>query len=171
MGDVGGKDLQDILSGIEYVIAQGWVDGNRLAIGGWSNGGFLSAWAVTQTTRFKAALMGAGISDWLNMHAQTNIPDADVLQLVVNPLDQPDVYSQHSPITFASRVQTPTLILHGENDPVVPVAQAYTFYRALRERDVPVETVIYPREGHGLSEWEHSIDAEHRLLRWLQRYV
>lgn len=171
MGDVGGKDLQDILAGIDYLIAQGLVDGNRLSIGGWSNGGFLSAWAVTQTTRFKAAMMGAGISDWLNMHAQTNIPDADVLQLVVDPLEQPEVYHRHSPITFASRVRTPTLILHGENDPAVPVAQAYTFYRALRERNVPVEMAIYPREGHGLSEWEHIIDADHRLLRWLERYA
>ncbi|MEO6892040.1 MAG: S9 family peptidase [Ktedonobacteraceae bacterium] len=171
MGDVGGKDLQDILAGIDYVIAQGWADGERLAIGGWSNGGFLAAWAVTQSTRFKAAVMGAGISDWLNMHAQTNIPDADVLQLIVDPLEQPDVYHQHSPITFAKRVTTPTLILHGETDPGVPVAQAYAFYRALCERHVPVEMAIYPREGHGLSEPEHGIDADNRVLRWLERYV
>jgi len=171
MGDMGGKDLQDILSGIDYLIAQGLIDGNRLAIGGWSNGGFLSAWAVTQTTRFKAAMMGAGISDWLNMHAQTNIPDADALMLLVDSLDQPEVYYQHSPMTFASRVRTPTLILHGENDPCVPVAQAYAFYRALVERNVPVEMAIYPREGHGLGEWDHIIDADRRLLRWLERYV
>ncbi len=171
MGDVGGKDLQDIMAGIDYLIAQGRVDGNRLAIGGWSNGGFLTAWAVTQTTRFKAAMMGAGVSDWLNMHAQTNISDADVLMLAVDPLEQPEVYNQHSPMTFASRVRTPTLILHGENDPAVPVAQAYAFYRALCERNVPVEMAIYPREGHGMDEREHIIDSEHRLLRWLERYV
>ena len=171
MGDVGGKDLQDILSGIDYLIAEGLVDGNRLAIGGWSNGGFLSAWAVTQTTRFKAAMMGAGISDWLNMHAQTNIPGADVLQLIIDPLEQPEVYLQHLPMTFASRVKTPTLILHGENDPCVPVAQAYAFYRALCERNVPVEMAVYPREGHGVSEWDHAVDADHRLLRWLELYV
>lgn len=171
MGDVGGKDFQDILFGIDYLIAQGLVNGNRLAIGGWSNGGFLSAWAITQTTRFKAAMVGAGISDWLNMHAQTNIPDADILQLGVDPLEQPDVYRQHSPLTYASRVRTPTLILHGENDPAVPAAQAYAFYRALYERNVPVEMAIYPREGHELSEWKHVIDADRRLLRWLERYV
>jgi dipeptidyl aminopeptidase/acylaminoacyl peptidase len=171
MGDVGGKDLQDILFGIDYLIDQGLVDGNRLAIGGWSNGGFLSAWAVTQTTRFKAAMMGAGISDWFNMHAQTNIPDADLLMLTVDLLEQPEVYYQHSPMTFASRVKTPTLILHGENDPCVPVAQAYAFYRALSERNVPVEMAIYPREGHGLGEWDHIIDSDHRLLRWLEQYV
>jgi dipeptidyl aminopeptidase/acylaminoacyl peptidase len=171
MGDVGGNDLQDILAGVDYLIAQGLVDGGRLAIGGWSNGGFLSTWAVTQTTRFQAALMGAGICDWLNMHAQMNIPDADVLQLGVDPLEGPEVYHQHSPLTFASRVRTPTLILHGENDPAVPVAQAYGFYRAHCERQVPVELVIYPREGHGLREWAHIIDAAHRLVRWLDHYV
>ncbi|GAC1377976.1 MAG: S9 family peptidase [Ktedonobacteraceae bacterium] len=170
-GDMGGKDLQDILYGIEYLIKQGLVDGSRVAIGGWSNGGYLSAWAVTQTTRFKAAIVGAGITDWHNFHAQTNLADADMRQMAVDPLEQPEVYHRHSPITYAGRVTTPTLILHGENDPAVPVAQAYAFYRALRERNVPVELVVYPREGHGLSERAHVIDSEERLLHWLERYV
>lgn len=171
LGDMGGKDFQDIMAGIDYLIAQGLIDGNRLAIGGWSNGGYLSAWAVTQTTRFKAAVMGAGISDWHNMHAQTNIADADVLLLQADPLENPDAYRRSSPITYASRVTTPTLILHGENDPAVPVAQAYAFYRALCERNVPTELVVYPREGHGVSEREHLLDADARTLRWLEKYV
>ena len=171
MGDMGGKDLQDILSGVEYLAREGKVDGGRVAIGGWSNGGYLSAWAVTQTKRFKAAMMGAGISDWLNMHAQTNISDADVMMMGADPLENPDAYYRSSPITFAGRAQTPTLILHGEDDPAVPVAQAYAFYRALRERDVPVECVVYPREGHGLGEWDHLRDATERQLRWFETYV
>ncbi|HEY6408563.1 MAG TPA: prolyl oligopeptidase family serine peptidase, partial [Ktedonobacteraceae bacterium] len=171
LGDMGGKDFQDILYGIDYLVERGLVDGNRLAIGGWSNGGYLAAWAVTQTTRFKAAIMGAGISDWHNMHAQTNIADADVLLLGVSPLENPEVYRKHSPITYAAQVITPTLILHGEADPAVPVAQAYAFYRALRERNVPVELVVYPREGHGVSERAHVLDADERLLRWLERYL
>ncbi|MBO0791437.1 MAG: S9 family peptidase, partial [Ktedonobacteraceae bacterium] len=152
LGDMGGKDFQDILNGVEYLVKQGKVDGNRVCIGGWSNGGFLTAWAVTQTNRFKAAMVGAGITDWHNMHAQTNIADADILLLATDPLKNPETYRQRSPLTFAERVTTPTLIIHGEDDPAVPVAQAYAFYRALRERGVPVECVIYPREGHGLSE-------------------
>ncbi|GAC1350502.1 MAG: S9 family peptidase [Ktedonobacteraceae bacterium] len=171
LGDMGGKDFQDILYGIEYLVERWLVDGERVAIGGWSNGGYLAAWAVTQTTRFKAAIMGAGISDWHNMHAQTNIADADILLLQADPLENPEVYHKHSPITYAGRVTTPTLILHGENDPAVPVAQAYAFYRALRERNVPVELVVYPREGHGLNERAHLLDAEERLLRWLERYL
>ncbi len=171
LGDMGGKDFQDILNGIEYLVQQGKVDGERVGIGGWSNGGFLSAWAVTQTRRFKAAMMGAGISDWLNMHAQTNIADADILLLGADPLEHPEVYHKHSPITYASRVVTPTLILHGEDDPAVPVAQAYAFYRALRERNVPVELVVYPREGHGVGERDHFRDVMERLLGWLERYL
>lgn len=171
LGDMGGKDLQDILSGVEYLVQHGKVDGERVCIGGWSNGGYLSAWAVTQTHRFKAAMVGAGISDWSNMHAQTNIADADMLLLAADPLENPAVYSQHSPLTFAGKVKTPTLILHGENDPAVPVAQAYAFYRALRERNVPVECAVYPREGHGLSERDHVRDSIERQLSWFARYV
>lgn len=171
LGDMGGKDFQDILNGVEYLVKEKLVDGNRVAIGGWSNGGFLTAWAVTQTNRFKAAMMGAGVSDWLNMHAQTNIADADVLLLAADPLENIDIYNQHSPMTYASRVTTPTLIIHGEDDPAVPVAQAYAFYRALRERNVPVELVVYPREGHGLNERGHIQDYFKRLLDWLERYL
>ena len=167
-GDLGGKEFQDILYGVEYLVEQQLVDGNRVAIGGWSYGGYIAAWAVTQSNRFKASIMGAGISDWLNMHAQTRLADADIRQLATDPLEHPEVYSQHSPMTFAGRAATPTLILHGENDPDVPVAQAYAFYRALRERNVPVELVVYPREGHGLRERLHVIDSEERVLRWLE---
>ena len=171
MGDMGGKDLQDILSGVEYLVQQRKVDGGRVCIGGWSNGGYLTAWAVTQTNRFRAAMMGAGISDWLNQHAQSNIPDADVMMIGADPLEDGDAYRRRSPITFASRVTTPTLILHGEDDPCVPVAQAYAFYRALRERNVPVECVIYPREGHGVAEHDHFRDVFDQILRWFEKYV
>lgn len=170
-GDMGGKDLQDILSGVEYLTRQGLVDGNRVCIGGWSNGGFLSAWAITQTDRFKAAMVGAGITDWHTMHAQTNIPDADILLLAADPLEDSDAYRRCSPLTYVSRVTTPTLLLHGESDPIVPVSQAYIFYRALHRRNVPVECVIYPREGHGTIEYDHLRDVFERQLRWFDTHV
>src|SRR5216683_3266015 len=91
--------------------------------------------------------------------------------MAADPLENPQAYYRASPITFAGRVKTPTLILHGEDDPAVPVAQAYAFYRALKERNVPVECVIYPREGHGLSERDHGRDATERQLRWFEAYV
>jgi dipeptidyl aminopeptidase/acylaminoacyl peptidase len=171
MGDMGGKDLQDLLDGVDYLVERGLVDGNRVAIGGGSYGGFMSAWAITQTNRFKAAIMSAGVSDFHSFHAQSRIFDWDTRFLGGNPLEHPELYREHSAITYAARVQTPTLIIHGEEDHDVPINQSYAFYRALRERKVPVEFVIYPREGHGLAEREHRIDYEERMLRWLERYL
>ncbi len=169
--DMGGKDFQDLLYGVEYLVERGLVDGKRVAIGGGSYGGFMAAWAVTQTTRFKAAIMVAGVSDFHSFHAQSRIPDWDVRFLGGSPLEHPELYRESSAITYAARVKTPTLILHGENDEDVPVNQAYAFYRALRERNVPVELVIYPREGHGLRERDHRKDCEERILSWLERYL
>lgn len=171
LGDPGGKDLQDILSGIDYLVEQGRVDGERVGIVGWSYGGFMTAWAISQTRRFKAAMMGAGICDFHSFHAQTNIADWDMRILAANPLDQPDVYRARSAISYAASITTPTLIVHGELDPCVPVNQAYAFHRALLERNVPTELVVYPREGHGFTESEHQRDVDERMLRWLARYV
>jgi len=171
LGDMGGKDLQDVLRGVDYVIEQGLVDPERVAIAGWSYGGFMTAWAVTQTTRFKVAMMGAGVSDFHSFHAQTNIPDWDMRSLMADPNEQPDAYRARSAITFARRVTTPTLILHGEKDLCVPVNQAYAFHRALLERGVPTELVVYPREGHGLQERDHVKDMEERILRWMATYL
>nr|BBH95350.1 peptidase [Thermogemmatispora argillosa] len=171
VGDMGGKDLQDVLQGIDALAARGLVDGQRVAIVGWSYGGFLAAWAVTQARRFRAAVMGAGICDWHGFHAQTNIPDFDRRFLQADPLTQAEIYRARSPLTYAARVTTPTLILHGAEDDCVPVSQAYAFYRALRECNVPAELVIYPREGHGLRELAHLRDREERILSWLNRYL
>ena len=171
LGDMGGKDFQDILHGVDYLIQRGLVDGNRVGIMGWSYGGFMTAWAVTQTSRFKAAMMGAGICDFHSFHAQTNIPDWDRRFIGVDLLDHPQAYRERSAITYASRVTTPTLILHGEKDECVPVNQAYAFQRALAEHGVPVELVVYPREGHGPKERSHLLDLEKRMVRWFKQYL
>lgn len=169
--DMGGKDFQDILYGVDYLVEQGMVDGQRVAIAGGSYGGFMAAWAVTQTHRFKTAIMIAGVSDFHSFHAQSRINDWDMRFLGGNPLDQPELYRERSAITYAARVQTPTLIIHGEVDNDVPINQAHAFYHALRERHVPVEFVIYPREPHGITEREHLRDFEERILKWLERYL
>jgi dipeptidyl aminopeptidase/acylaminoacyl peptidase len=171
LGDMGGKDFEDLMKGIDYVIQLGLVDGDRLAITGWSYGGFMTAWAITRTQRFKAAIMGAGICDFHSFHAQTNIANWDLDFIGADWLANPGVYRERSALTHALRVTTPTLILHGEQDVSVPVNQAYAFYRALHERGVPTELAIYPREGHGLREREHNIDLFQRTLRWLERFV
>jgi dipeptidyl aminopeptidase/acylaminoacyl peptidase len=174
LGDMGGKDFQDILYGVDYLIQQRLVDGERVGIMGWSYGGFMSAWAVTQTTRFKAAIMGAGVCDFHSFHAQTNIQDWDMRFLsseFITPSEQPALYRERSSITYVKRVTTPTLIVHGENDDCVPVNQAYEFYRALCENSVPTELVIYPREGHGLAERNHLRDYHERMVGWFEKYV
>src|SRR5262249_11136508 len=171
LGDPGGKDLEDLLRGVDYVVGGGWADGARVGVGGWSYGGFMAAWAVTQTTRFKAAMVGAGICDFHSFHAQSNIPDWGKRILAADPLEQPEMYRTRSAITYARRITTPTLVLHGEQDPCVPVSQAYALYRALQERGVPAELAVYPREGHGLREREHLRDYCARLLRWLEMYL
>ncbi len=174
LGDMGGKDFQDVLYGLASLVQRGLVNEERLGIMGWSYGGFLTAWAVTQTPRFKAAVMGAGISDFHGFHAQTNVPDWDrryLGQPPLSPLTHPEVYRERSPITYAHRVTTPTLIVHGEKDACVPVNQAYAFYRALVEMGMPTELVVYPREGHALSERKHLQDYYQRLVGWFQRYL
>ena len=169
--DMGGKDFQDVLHGVDYLIEQELVDGNRVGIMGWSYGGFMTAWAISQTTRFKAAMVGAGVTDFHDFHAVSNIPDWDERILGASPFEQPDVYRAHSSITNAGRITTPTLILHGADDICVPVNQAYALYRALTERQVPTELVIYPREGHGPRERAHIIDLERRTLAWFKQYL
>jgi dipeptidyl aminopeptidase/acylaminoacyl peptidase len=174
LGDMGGKDFQDILYGIQYLVDRKLVDGGRVGIMRWSYGGFMSAWAVTQTSRFKDAIMGAGICDFHGFHAQSNISDWDMLFLgtePISPLEHPEIYRERSAITHAGRVTSPTLIIHGENDECVPVIQAHAFYRALREQSVPVELVIYPREGHAFEERDHLRDYQERMLSWFERYL
>ena len=171
LGDMGGKDFEDALAGVDYVVAQGLADGARVGILGWSYGGFMVAWAVSQTTRFKAAVMGAGICDFHSFHAQTNIPDWDMRFLAADPSENPQAYRDRSAITFAARVTTPTLIVHGEQDPCVPVNQAYAYYRALCERGAPTELAVYPREGHGFRERDHLRDFHTRMVGWFERYV
>ena len=171
VGDMGGKDFQDVMFGIDMLIERGLVDANRIAIAGWSYGGYMSAWAVSQTTRFKAAIMGAGWADWHSFHALSNLSDWDMRFLQADPLDNPEVYRKWSAITYANQIITPTLILHGESDQYVPAVGSYSFHRALQERGVPVELVVYPREGHGVSEYNHALDIEERVIRWLEKYL
>lgn len=171
LGDMGGKDFEDLMLGVDEAVARGLADPDRLAVSGWSYGGFMTAWAVTQTTRFKAAMMGAGICDYHSFHAQTNIQDWDERFLRATPNEQPDVYRQRSAITHIRNVTTPTLIIHGEKDPCVPVNQAHAFCHALRELGVPVEAAIYPREGHGFVEREHVADWVERMIRWMTTYL
>ena len=167
IGDMGGKDFEDMMAGLDHLISEGIVDARRQGICGWSYGGFTTAWAVTQTDRFAAAVMGAGISDWRSFHGRSYLNTWDVIHYGgSDPYDPESAHARFSPISYVGNVRTPTLILHGELDWDVPVEQSYQFFRALKERDIETELVVYPREPHGPREYEHLIDIGNRLVGW-----
>ncbi|MGH4036161.1 S9 family peptidase [Actinomycetota bacterium Odt1-20B] len=172
-GAVGGDEWTDILAGIDLLVAGGVADPERLGIGGWSHGGFMAAWAIGQTERFKAAVMGAGIGDW-GMQAGTG--DDGILDAALGGSTGwegpgPHLHDRNSPISSVSRIRTPVLILHGEQDTNVPLGQAVHFHRALRHFGVEHEFIVYPREGHGLHERAHQLDALRRTRAWYDRWL
>ncbi|HEV2637048.1 MAG TPA: prolyl oligopeptidase family serine peptidase [Actinocrinis sp.] len=173
IGDIGGAEWTDITTGIDLLIAEGIADPDRLGIGGWSHGGFMAAWAVVRTDRFKAALTGAGISDW-GMLAATGENGAFEAALGGSHGWEgtgPHPHDQVSPISYAAQIHTPVLILHGEQDTNCPLTQATYLHRALRHFGVEHEFVVYPREGHGLAERNHQLDALHRTRAWFDRWL
>lgn len=171
LGDMGGGDLQDILTGVDELVTRGVADPTRLAIGGWSYGGFLSAWAITQTDRFRAAIVGAAITHWLSFHGTSEIPAWDELFWRESPYQRGGKYQQFSPVTQVWGSSTPTLILHGGDDSCVPVTQSYELYRALQAMKVDTELVVYPRAGHSIGELPHQRDLLRRVLGWLDRHL
>jgi len=172
IGDMGGKDWEDIQKGIDHCVSEGIADPERLGITGGSYGGFMSAWAVTQTDRFKAAVMAAGISDWRSFHGRSYLCDWDAIHYGgADPWDPDGIYRKFSPITHVKNVKAPTLIIHGEVDRDVPVEQAYLFYRALKDLGVETDLVIYPREPHGFGEKSHILDANRRTVNWFVEHL
>lgn len=169
--DMGGADLQDILAGVDDCVRSGIADPDRLGVCGWSYGGYLTAWAVTQTGRFKAAIAGASITNWVSFHGTSDIPAFDEFFYHADPYDPDGPYARFSPILAAGRVTTPTLFLHGERDLICPVDQAKEMFRALRDRGVSTQCVIYPREGHPIRETAHRRDMFNRGIEWLCHWM
>ena len=172
-GAVGKEDWGDIVAGLDVLVAEGVADPDRLGIGGWSQGGFMSAWAVGQTERFRAAVVGAGPTDWGMMAATSDMAhfEADLGGSFGWEGVGPHPHDAISPISFAHRVKTPVLILHGEKDERVPLSQAEFFARALREFSVPHQYVVYPREPHGIRERNHQLDLLRRVRAWYGRWL
>lgn len=168
--DWGGGDYQDVLDGLDQIIEQGIAEPKRVAIGGWSYGGYLSAWAVTQGDRFKTAIVGAAVIDIGGMALTTDTPDY-LPGYFGDPVTQRNGYDKHSPIRYADKVKVPVLILHGEQDKRVPVSQGEQFYGALQFNGTPVEMVRYPRGPHWFHEREHERDVLERVLRWLDTHL
>jgi dipeptidyl aminopeptidase/acylaminoacyl peptidase len=167
-GAVGKDDWTDITTGIDLLVAEGVADPDRLGVAGWSQGGFMAAWAVGQTDRFAAAVVGAGIADWGSQAGVGEWGRYDMALAGTAGWDGPGPHrhDELSPISYASAARTPVLILHGEQDTNVPLGQAQYFHSALRHFGVEHEFVVYPREGHGLRERAHQIDVLRRVKAW-----
>lgn len=165
-GDLGGGDFADVLAGVDRLVADGVADPDRLGIGGWSYGGFLTLWAVTQTNCFKAAVAGAGIADWFSMHGTTSLHSWERIFLGPDPYDVSGIFARRSPVLHARAVTTPVLLLHGDADRDVPPSQSQEFYRALRDYGAEVEFVRYPGAPHGPHAPAHVRDIMERGLAW-----
>ena len=171
LGDMGGGDLRDILAGVDALAAEGVTDGDRVAIVGTSYGGFMSAWAIGQTDRFRASVPMAAVTNWLSFHNTTNIGRFDELFLDADPYDPAGDYFARSPIAHVRRIRTPTLVMHGELDLCVPLSQGQELYQALAAEGVETELVVYAREGHGWREHAHILDGIERMRAWLDRHL
>jgi len=170
--DWGGGDYRDIMSGVDELVRRGLADSTKLAFEGWSYGGYMTAWVVSQTSRFKAARMGAGLSDLQSMYGTTDIPGYIGTFFSGIPTAKTlEFYRQRSAITFVDNVTTPLLIQQGGSDERVPIGQSMEYYRGLKDRGKTVELVFYPREGHGLAEYYHQLDKMRREYDWITRYT
>ena len=169
--NLGVGDAWDVLSGVDFLVAKGWVDPARVGCMGWSQGGYISAFLTTSTTRFAAISDGAGISDWATYYYNTDITPFTINYLGADPVEDPEVYRKTSPITYVKDAKTPTLIQHGENDRRVPIANAYELRQALEDRGVPVEMVVYKGFGHGITKPKSMRAVMMHNLGWFNHYI
>jgi dipeptidyl aminopeptidase/acylaminoacyl peptidase len=169
--DFGYGDFRDIMAGVDEVVKTLPVDNQRIGIFGWSYGGFMTMWAVTQTNRFAAAVAGAGLSNWQSYYGENDIDEWMIPYFGASVYDDPAVYAKSSPITFIKNVKTPTLVLVGDRDGEVPEPQSREFWHALKTLGVETQLVVYPGEGHLIFQPEHQRDIMERLVGWFDRYL
>jgi len=171
VGDWGGKDYEDDMAGVDRVIALGIADPDRTAVMGWSYGGFMTSWIITQTNRFKAAAVGAGVTNLWSFTGTADIPGFLPDYFGGEPWEVFEAFRKHSPMSFVWNVKTPTLILHGEADVRVPTSQGYELYNALKRQGVTTKMVVYPRTPHGPREPKFILDIAQRHSDWVDKYV
>jgi dipeptidyl aminopeptidase/acylaminoacyl peptidase len=169
--DFGYGDFRDVMTGIDRALNLAPIDKNRLGITGWSYGGYMTMWSVTQTDRFRAAVSGAGLADWLSYYGENKIDQWMVPFFDASVYDDPAVYAKSSPITFIKNVKTPTLLLVGDSDGECPPPQSYEFWHALKTTGVPTQLVLYPHEGHMFVTPAHSRDVIDRTVAWFNQYL
>jgi dipeptidyl aminopeptidase/acylaminoacyl peptidase/tetratricopeptide (TPR) repeat protein len=168
--DWGGGDFKDVMAGVDSLIARGVADPDRLGIGGWSYGGYMAEWAITQTSRFKVAVSGAGMFD-LIAEFETEKGNSYDEWFYGQPYETPDAFRKSSPVNYMKNAKTPTLIIQGEEDTTDPIGQSTALYRALKHYGVRAELVTYPREPHGFGEEKHNLDMLNRMLIWYDTYL
>jgi dipeptidyl aminopeptidase/acylaminoacyl peptidase len=169
--DFGGGDLRDVMAGVDAVLKQAPIDPNRLGVHGWSYGGYMTMWTITQTNRFKAAVAGAGISNWQSYYGENSIDQWMIPYFGATVYDNPAVYAKSAPITFVKKVKTPTLIVVGERDGECPAPQSYELWHALRALGVTTELVVYPGEGHMFVDPKNKRDLIERAAAWFDKYL
>lgn len=170
-GDWGSGDFKDIMAGVDHLIDKGLADSDRLGVMGWSYGGFMTSWTVTQTKRFKAASVGAGVTNLMSFTGTADIPGFLPDYFGGEPWDKLDAYCAHSAMFQVKGVTTPTLIQHGERDDRVPLSQGQEFYNALKRQGCTVKMVVYPRTPHGIQEPRLLLDCMNRNVQWFDQYV
>ncbi len=171
LSDWGGGDYQDLMAGVDALISRGIVDPDRMAVMGWSYGGYMTSWVITQTNRFKCAAIGAGLTDLVSMWGTNDIPSVLDDYFGGTPWEAAQTYAKSSPLNFAKNVKTPTLILHGEIDPRVPVSQGYEMYHSLKRLGVETKMVVYPRTEHSPREPKFLLDIMERHLAWVDAHI
>jgi dipeptidyl aminopeptidase/acylaminoacyl peptidase len=169
--DFGGGDLRDIMAGVDAAIAKHPIDPARLGVTGWSYGGYMTMWTVTQTNRFRAAVPGAGIANWQSYYGQNLIDQWMIPFFGASVYDDPAVYQKSSPIHFIKNVKTPTLVIVGERDAECPAPQSYEFWHALKVLGVPTQLVIHPGEGHSYKDPKNQADRVERTVAWFDKYL
>ena len=169
--DFGYGDFKDILTGVDEVVKTLPVDNNRIGITGWSYGGYMTMWAVTQTNRFRAAMAGAGLANWQSYYGQNDIDEWMPPYFGATVYDDPAIYARSAPITFIKNVKTPTLVLVGQYDGECPAPQSREFWWALKTLGVKTQLVIYPGEGHEFLQPEHRRDVIDRMTAWFDHYL
>jgi dipeptidyl aminopeptidase/acylaminoacyl peptidase len=169
--NLGLGDYQDVISGVDALIAKGIVDKDRVGAMGWSEGGYISAFITTYSDRFKAVSVGAGISDWATYYVNTDIHPFTRQYLKATPWDDPEIYRKTSPITYVNQAKTPTLIQHGDQDKRVPPPNAFELYQALKDRGVPVKLILYKGFGHPINKPKQQRAVMEHNYDWFSKYI
>lgn len=169
--NLGLGDYEDVIAGVDALIARGYIDKDRVGAMGWSQGGYISAFMTTYSDRFKAISVGAGITDWMTYYVNTDIHPFTRQYLKATPWDDPEIYRKTSPITYVSKAKTPTLIQHGENDRRVPIPNAYELYQALQDKGVPVRMIVYKGFGHGIDKPKQQRAVMEHNYSWFSHWV